>query len=407
MSEPKKALIVVENNFVPLDPRVWSEATTLRDAGWKVTIMCPEPSGVYICPPRGTDGMVDMEGVRVLYFRLKSANNGIAAYLAEYLSAFFTIWRLSWLVWRRDRFDILHICNPPDIFFPLLLFYRLLGVGIVYDHHDLFPEFVQHRFHGLGGRLFHWAALVMEYMTCRSAHIMIAVNESYREVAIQRAGLSNERIVTVRNGPRTNEFSPLPPVEALKSGFPFLVCYIGIMGYEDGIPEMLESIRHVIQHLGRRDIYFHLMGGGALLPWAQEQIAAWGLGPYVTAPGMVKDRTVIRQYLSTADVCLSPEPMSPLNAISTFIKVGEYMAMGKPVVAFDLKETRWTACEAAIYVEPGDTSGFGQAISDLIDSPARRTAMGGCGRERFLQCLAWEHQECNLLAAYDRAMHSN
>ncbi len=403
MTTPGNALIVVENNFVPLDPRVWSEAVSLRDAGWKVTIICPEPSGVYSCPPAGEDGSVDLEGIRVFYFRLSAANDGIGAYLSEYGTALTRIGQLCWRIWQSERFDILHICNPPDIFFPIALFYRLLGTAVIYDHHDLFPEFVKDRFQGAPGRLLYGAAMAMEYLTYQAAHITIAVNESYREVAQERGHLPSERIAVVRNGPQIRSFFPLPAVHALKKGFPFLVCYIGIMGYEDGIPEMLKAIRHVIVDLGRRDILFHLMGDGALRPWALQQVRAWGLECFVEMPGMVKDRTAIRQYLSTADLCLSPEPSSPLNSRSTFIKVGEYMAMGKPLVAFDLRETRFTAHEAAVYVEPGDTDAFGQAIADLIDSPNRRGEMGRCGRERFVEYLGWEHQEKKLLETYERA----
>ncbi len=403
MTESKKVLIVDENNFVPLDPRVWQEATSLRDAGWKVTVICAAPSGVFKHLGATEGGSVDLEGVRVFYLHLSSANEGFSAYLREYSSAFVKIASLAWRLWRSEGFEVLQVCNPPDIFFPLLLIYRLLGAAVIYDHHDLFPEFVRHRFRGIAGKIMSWAALAMEYLTHQCAHITMEVNESYRDIAIQRGHVAPQRIVVVRNGPPMQDFTPLPPVAALKKGFPFLVCYIGIMGYEDGIPELLEAIRYVVKDLGRSDTLFYLMGDGALRPWAVQQSRADELDGCVELPGMVKDRTIIREYLSTADLCLSPEPLSPLNARSTFIKVGEYMAMAKPIVAFDLKETRFTAREAALYVHPGDIRAFGQAISDLMDSPDLRAAMGKCGRERFLECLGWEHQEKHLLEAYERA----
>ncbi len=403
MDEQKKALIVVENNFVPLDIRVWQEATSLRDSGWKVSVVCPAPTGNYTVPTAGPDGAVDLEGIRVFYFALQAASEGIGSYVKEYLTAFLSISGLCWRLWRSDRFHVLQFCNPPDIFFPVMLFYRLLGAAVVYDHHDLFPEFVKHRFSGTAGRVLSWAAVAMEYLTCQCAHLTIAVNQSYRDIAMQRGHLSTDRVAVVRNGPSGAAFSPLPPAEALKQGFPFLACYIGIMGYEDGVPEMIEAIRHVVKDLGRNDILFYLMGEGALRGWALGKIKEWGLDGCVEMPGMVTDRNMIRQYLSTADVCLSPEPLSPLNAKSTFIKVGEYVAMGKPVVAFDLRETRFTAREAAMYVPTGDTDAFGQAISDLMDAPEQRAAMSECGRERFLECLAWEYQEKQLFEAYERA----
>jgi glycosyltransferase involved in cell wall biosynthesis len=384
---------------------VWQEATSLRDAGWGVTVICPAPTGVYAAPAADERGVVELEGIQVMYFGLSSADVGFAAYIREYVTAFFSVCRLSWKTWRRGRFEVLHICNPPDIFFPVMLFYRLLGAAVVYDHHDLFPEFVKGRFQGAAGRTLAFAATAMEYLSCQCAHLTIAVNESYREIAIQRGHVSPKKTVVVRNGPRIKEFSPVPGAAAGKRGYRFLVCYIGIMGHEDGIPEMLEAIRFVVKDLGRRDVFFYLMGEGALRTWAQQQITEWGLNDYVEMPGMVKDRTTIRQYLSSADLCLSPEPFSPLNAKSTFIKVGEYMAMGKPVVAFDLKETRFTASEAAVYVQPGDVQAFGQAISAMLDSPDQRAAMGMCGRERFQELLAWEHQEKHLLQAYERALN--
>lgn len=402
----KKALILVENSFVPLDVRVWYEATTLRDASWHVTVICPAPSGVHAETDRPVrnEAPVDLEGVNVIYFPLKSAQQGVAGYLTEYLTAFFNIARLTWRVWRQEHFDILHICNPPDMFFPLAFFYRLLGVGIIFDHHDLFPEFVNHRFHGAVGKLLYRLTLFMEYLTFRCADVILSVNESYRNIALKRGRISSEKNVVVRNGPKAKEFAPLAPQQDLKKGFPIFVCYLGIMGHEDGIWELIEAIRHVVLDLGRRDIFFYLIGDGALRAQALQQISAWGLGCCVEMPGMIGDKQIIKQYLSVADICLSPEPLSPLNANSTFIKVGEYMAMGKPVIAFDLRETRWTAQESAIYIPPGDIQRFAQAILELADHPQQRAAMGNYARRRFLECLSWEHQQENLLKAYHMAL---
>jgi len=402
MANTKKALILVENCFVPLDVRVWYEATTLRDDGWDVVVICPAPSDRKVAAHYSirADVPVNLEGITVYYFTVKAASAGVLGYVAEYLTAFFAMAKWAWRVWRQGRFQVLHICNPPDIFFPLAWFYRLQGAWIVFDQHDLFPEFVSYRFRGGFGKCVYWIARATEFLTYRCAHVVITVNESYRQIALARGRVPSDRLAIVRNGPRSDTFVPCLPVPALKRGMPFLACYVGIMGHEDGVMEAIASIRHVVRDLGRQDILFALIGDGALRPLALQQIRDWGLDGLVDMPGMITDKTIIRQYLSTADVCLSPEPLTPLNARSTFIKIGEYMAMGKPVVAYDLNESRWTARDAAVYVTPGDVHGFGRAIVDLMDDPAQRLAMGTRGRNRFLETLRWEHQKENLLAVY-------
>jgi glycosyltransferase involved in cell wall biosynthesis len=400
-------VIVVENSFVPFDIRVWYEATTLRDNGWRVTVICPSPpqsNGRADLPTAG-QSPVSLQGVDVFYFPNSTAREGILQYAVEYLTAFSSISRLTWRIWRHSRFDVLQFCNPPDIFFPISWFYRALGTGTIFDHHDLFPELVGHRYSGLSGRLLYRIARVMEYLTYRCAHVVVAVNESYRDIAIRRGRLSPDKVIIVRNGPKAHDFVPVEPSEALRKGFRLLACFVGVMGYEDGVLELLESIRYLIHDLGRRDILFVLIGSGAVRSQALEHVERWGLGRYVEMPGLIFDRLLIRQYLSTADICLAPEPLSPLNASSTFIKVGEYMAMGKPIVAYDLKETHWTAQEASLYVAPGDTRGFARAISVLADDTDQRARMGTFARHRFLDRLCWEHQQHDLLRAYRAALN--
>lgn len=406
MSNTRKVLIVEENSYPPFDIRVWYEATALRDAGWQVTVICPAATGVHA--DKETSGVTgtpeNLDGVTVYRFPLTFAEGSVFSYLVEYLSAFASIVWLSWRVWRDGRFDIIHFCNPPDIFFPIGLLYRLLGARVVFDHHDLFPEFVTWRYHGLLGRLLYVIARVTEYLSLRSANAVISTNQSYRRIAMERGGISEDRVLVVRNGPKINEFVPVEPVPALKRGSPYLVCYAGVMGHEDGVLELLTSIRYIVHDLGRRDILFVLLGDGAVRSQALDNVAAWGLETVVDMPGMIQDRLLLRRYMCTADVLLSPEPLTPLNVHSTFIKVGEYMAMGKPTVAYDLDGTRHTAGRAAVYVEPGNIQEFGQAIVTLLDDPERRQRMGDIGRQRILNHLGWEHQQQNLFRAYAIAL---
>lgn len=396
-------LIVEENSWVPIDRRVWYEATTLRDAGWDVTVICPAARGAHAGKVKlyeSTKSPEDLEGIKVYRFSLNFAEKGAVDYFIEYLVAFVSICRLSWKVWRTQGFDIIHFCNPPDIFFPVGLLYRLLGAKFVFDHHDLFPEMVLERFQGVKGWGIYIIARLMEFLTFQSANMVIANNESYKQIAEGRGRKKADRIVVVRNGPRIQDFVPVSPDPSLKRACQYMVCFVGIMGEEDGVLELIEVIRYIVHKMGRRDIMFAMLGDGAVRSQALHQVSAWSLDEFVDMPGMVRDDRLLRQYMSTADVCVSPEPKTRLNVSSTFIKVGEYMAMGKPIVAFDLKETRFTAQGAALYVTPGDIEGFGRAILDLLDDPARRLEMGMIGRNRIRQSLSWEHQKEALLNAY-------
>jgi glycosyltransferase involved in cell wall biosynthesis len=406
MANNRKVLIIEENNAVPFDRRVWQEATTLRDADWSVTVICPAAIGV--TPDQNASGRPiqreSLDGITVYRFPLTFATGGFAGYLAEYLLAFIAIARLSWRVWCHEHFDLIQFCNPPDIFFPIGLFYRLLGARVIFDHHDLFPELIARRYSGMTGKLLYVLSRMTEYLTFHSANVVISTNQSYRQIAMGRGRVSEDHVIVLRNGPKSDEFVPVEPTSKLKRGFPYLACYAGVMGYEDGVLELISSIQYIIHEMDRRDILFILLGDGAIRSQALAQVNSWNLEAVIDMPGMIHDNFLLRQYLSTADVCLSPEPLTPLNAHSTFIKVGEYMAVGKPVVAYDLQETRFTAQEAALYATPGDVGDFGRAIAALMDDPERRRRMGEFGRQRFLSCLSWDHQKQNLFQAYNVAL---
>ena len=408
MASAGRALIVVENNSVPFDCRVWREAKALHEACWQVSVICPLSSqDDWLVRPDSLAGNHEvLDGIHIYRFPLAFAAHDALAYLREYLGAFAHVARLSWHVHRNNGFDVLQVCNPPDIFFPLGLFYRLLGKSFIFDHHDLFPEGVAFRFGGLGGQIMRRLAQLMEWLTLRSANVVMATNESYRRIAIERGGVLPRNVFVVRNGPELTSFQPVEPAPALKQGFPYLACYLGVMGAEDGVEPMLEAIRFVIHDLGRRDVHFVLIGDGAMRPLGLSRIAEWELESQVSMPGRLPDADV-KRYLSTADVCLSPDPYTPLNDLSTMNKIMEYMIMGKPLVSFDLKEARFSAQDAAVYVPCGDIRAFGQAIVKLLDDPCRRQQMGEFGRRRVLEELAWEYQKPCLLAAYSAAMNSH
>jgi glycosyltransferase involved in cell wall biosynthesis len=402
-----QVLIIEENSTIPFDRRVWYEATALRDEGWQVTVICPGETikrENRLVIGNLEESSEDLDGIKVCRFPLEFAVNGVGSYFREYIIAFINIIKLSWRVWKTEGFDALHVCNPPDIFFPMSILYRFLGVRVVFDHHDLFPEMVLGRFEGMKGKFFYGFARLLEYLSFKSANVVISNNQSFFQLAHERGKVSKNKIVMVRNGPRTEEFKPLVPTPELKGNFPFMVCFAGVMGEEDGILELIESIKYIIKHVGRKDILFSLLGDGSSRSRALLKVSDWGLDDYVNMPGMIHDDILLRKYLSTADICVSPEPLTPMNLHSTFIKIGEYMAMGKPVVAYDLEESRYTAQESAIYVTPGDTKAFGQAIIDLIDNPQLCERMGRYGLRRVQNLLSWEHQQKQLIQAYKIAL---
>jgi len=404
VTHPGNVLIVVENNWVPVDRRVWYEATTLRDFGWKVTVICPAPTGAHAGENAPEHNSIvereNIDGVIVYRFHLTFAEEGISKYLREYISSFIWVAKLSWKIWREERFDILHICNPPDIFFPIGLFYRILGAKLVFDHHDLFPEMVIWRFKGVKGKLLRFLGRLMEYLTFKSSNVVLTTNESYKQIALNRNRIRKDSIYVVRNGPKIREFKPVDPDLSLRRHFPYVACYVGIMGEDDGVSELVDVIRLIVQDLKRTNILFILVGDGSDLPLVKQRVADYGLDEFVDMPGMIRDDLLLRRYMCSADVLLSPEPWTPLNAHSTFIKVGEYMAMGKPIVAYDFKETKYTAEDAAVYVSHGDVKGYAQAILSLLENENKRKRMGKIGFKRVKELVGWENQKRILLDTY-------
>lgn len=401
----KSALIIVENQPYFTDTRVKAEAASLREAGWRVHVICPRLTQD---GPRGSSPVYQdlaLGGIDIHSYRMNFAAGGIIGYLREYLVSLFHIARLSLRVFRNDRFPVVHLCNPPDILFMVGAFYKLLGRRVIFDHHDLFPEMILSRHKGLAQRVFFHFSRVLEFLTFRTADTILATNQSYRDIAVRRGRVDEGDVFIVRNGPRAGEIVPGDPAPELKRGFSLMACYAGIMGPEDGVLELMQVIRHIVLQLERTDILFCLLGDGAARNEAAEYARAWNIHKYVDMPGMILDRTLFCRYLSTADILLAPEMSNPLNDKSTFIKIAEYMAMGKPIAAYDLKETRFTAGEAAVYVPSGNMEAYATAIVALLDDPGRRALMGSLGNERVRTQFQWDHQKGNLLEAYDHVLH--
>ncbi|MEV1024976.1 glycosyltransferase family 4 protein [Streptomyces sp. NPDC050264] len=388
----RRALILVENLSVPFDRRVWQECTTLRDAGWTVDVICPRGSR------RDTEAEAEIDGVRIHRYPLRAATGGPAGYLREYGSA---LWHTVRLARKVGPVDVVHACNPPDLLFLPALWLKRRGARFVFDQHDLVPELYLSRF-GRGEDLLYRAVCALERRTYRAADIVLATNESYRDVALRRGGKRPGDVFVVRSAPQTDRFQPVPPEPQLKNGKPHLLCYLGVMGPQDGVDYALRALAKLRDELGRTDWHAVFVGSGDAFEAMVELSRRLGLSEQVRFTGRIPDADLVR-HLSTADVCLSPDPRNPLNDVSTMNKVLEYMAMGRPIVSFDLREARVSAGDAAVYAPANDESAFAGLIAQLLDDPEKRARMGKIGEERIGGDLSWRNSQASLLAAYAAA----
>jgi glycosyltransferase involved in cell wall biosynthesis len=387
----KKVLILVENLPSPFDRRVWQEANALRDAGYLVSIICPTGKGY-------EKRYEEIDGIAIHRYRLPNEAEGAVGYLLEYGVAMLMTFWLSWKVLFTRGFDVIHACNPPDLFFMIGGFFKLLGKKFVFDHHDINPELYEAKF---GRRDAFWKLMVLlERWTFKTADVSLATNESYKRIAIERGGMDPDKVYVVRSGPSLERMKIVPPSAELKRGRKFLVGYVGVMGKQEGIDLLLESARVIVRDMGRTDVHFGLVGGGTSLEDMKQLAGDKGIADHVTFTGRVPDAEMIAM-LNTADVCVNPDVANDMNDKSTMNKIMEYMALAKPIVQFDLTEGRFSAQDASLYARKNDAGDMAAKIVELLDDPARRAEMGAFGRRRVENDLEWRYEVPKLLAAYE------
>jgi len=387
-----RVLILVENLSVPLDRRVWQESRALTEAGCEVHVVCPQGTR------QDTEPYAEIEGVHIHRYPLRTATGGARGYLREYGAAMWHTFRIALrLGWRRPV-DVIHACNPPDLFWLVGLPFKLKGTRFVFDHHDLVPELSLSRF-GDDRKLMYRICLLFERLTFATAAHVIATNRSYRDVALSRGRKSPTQVDVVRSAPDIARFQDQRPDPGLKRGAPHLLAYLGVMGPQDGLDYALRALAALRHDLGRTDWQAVFVGGGDMLQASIELAEDLGMGDVVRFTGRIPDEELCT-WLSTADVCLAPDPKNPLNDVSTMNKIMEYMALGRPIVSFDLVEARVSAGDAAVYARPNDEVAFAEAIAGLLDDPERRAEMGRIGRTRVAGELSWEASRANLIRAY-------
>jgi len=390
-SAGRRILMLLENNPYPQDARVRREAVTLTDAGYDVAVIAPRS--------RGQRLSATVDGVKVYRYPAPPDRDGLIGYLIEYGYSLIAAALVTLYVAIRRGFDVIHAHNPPDTFALIAMWYKPLGKRFVFDHHDLSPEMYEARFGDSSRRSVRRVLQLLERLTFRVADYVIATNESYRSVAILRGGVPEDRVTVVRNGPDADRVKPASPDPTLGNGAGTVMAYVGVMGPQDGVDYLVRSLASLSNDLGRNDFVCFVVGSGSAVPGLKALTAELGMGDRIRFTGRISDEDLMR-HLSTADICLAPDPYTPFTDQSTMIKITEYMALGKPTVAFDLTEHRRTAGDAALYAVPNDERDFASKLVELMDDPEKRERMGEIGRERIAGSLNWSHQGQRLIEAY-------
>ncbi|WP_020589305.1 glycosyltransferase family 4 protein [Desulfobacter curvatus] len=388
-----KILIIVENLPVPFDRRVWQEATTLQRNGHSVSILCPVMKGY-------NKRYEVLDGIHIYRHPLPMEGSGAAGYLVEYASALFFQFSLSLKVLVERGFDVIHACNPPDNIFLVGGFFKLvLGKKFLFDHHDINPELYIAKF----GRkdLFYRCMLLWEKLTFKTADVSIATNHSYRRIAIERGKMKPENVHVVRSGPDLDRARRVAPNDQWKNNKTFMVGYVGVMGAQEGLDYLLNGIKYLVHELKRVDTHFVLVGGGTELESLKMMMNDLDIEDFVTFTGRVSD-AVLMEILSTADVCVNPDVVNEMNDKSTMNKIMEYMALGKPIVQFEMTEGRFSAQKASLYAAPNDHRSLMDNIIKVLDDSDLAQRMGDFGRRRVISELQWTHEIPKLLNAYDQ-----
>ncbi len=392
-TKARRVLIVVENLPVPLDRRVWLEATALYDAGYQVSVICPTG--------RGWDKPREViDGIHIYrYPEPPEAHSGAVAYAREYLMSMWHWFGLARVVWRERGFDVIQGCNPPDLIFVLALWYRLWGGTYLFDHHDVCPELFEAKFGKRG--LLYAVMRVWERMTFATARVSIATNESFRNIAITRGKMAPQDVFVVRSAPRVVSFVPGPGDAKYRKGAATVLGYVGVIGQQEGMDLLVLAVEHLVKVLGHADLHVVIVGFGPALAEVQDDVRLRGLEAHFTFTGPLYAEDLLAA-LNAVDIGVSPDPKNAMNDISTMNKVMEYMTLEKPLVQFDLTEGRASAGDASLYARANDPVDFAAKVAELIADPDMGRQMGKRGRARVLERLSWDHSIPHLLAAYDR-----
>jgi len=387
----RKILIIVENLPVPFDTRVWQEATTLAANGYTVSVICPKG--------KGYDKEEEcLEGVHIFRHDLPTEGNGVLGYAMEYGTALKEELRLAKKIYNTIGFDVIQGCNPPDDIYLVAQQFKKYGVKYVFDHHDICPELFEAKF-GKASGLLYMSQLWLERQTYKHCTFAFVTNESYKKIAIERGKMPPDRVIVLRSGPRLERMKIQEPKLELKRGYKYMVGYLGVIGQQEGVEYILECAKYIKER--ENNVFWGIVGGGPNLEAVKQKAKTMGLEDCMEFTGRVNDQQML-DYLNTAEVCVNSDTYNSMNDKSTMNKILEYMALGKPIVQFDLTEGRYSAQEASLYAERNNPIDMAEKIIYLLNNSEARRKMGEYGRQRVINELSWEHTSKALLIGYEK-----
>ncbi len=373
----KHIAVLVQNVSLADDNRLRKQVDALLSAGYRVSVVtkrAPE-----------NEPFRHVAGLRLVEYPAPPEGASTLGHLSEY--AVSLAWQVPALVrlQRLDPIDVLQLCQPPDMYFPIAKVLRWRGTRVVLDQRDLMPETLLQRYDTVPGgplKVLTW----FERQTQRNIDHAVTVNGHLRDRLVG-AGGAPDRVSIVYNGPVMSRVD-----EAWTEPMPYrshrhLVCWAGKMGKQDRVDQVLQVARHIVHECGRRDVGFLLLGNGELLDELRSLTVELELEDWVEFPGWLPEVDLYR-YMASCDIGLD----TSLQEEVTPVKAMEYMANGLPVVGFDVEQTRVLTEGAGVLVTPGDTGVLAKELMSLLDNPEERQRLGDAGRTKVQEELAWERQ---------------
>lgn len=390
----RSCVIVVENLPVPFDRRVWQEAKALHAAGWKVSVICPSTDKY----PLAHEVIDD---IAVYRHPLPLEGRGAMGFLTEYMAALFHEARLLVKVLRREGFDVIQACNPPDLIFIVAAPFKLLGKKFVFDHHDVAPELFVAKFNRKG--FFHTLLLWAEWLTFKTADMVISANDTFREIAIDRGGKARDDVTTVYSVPDPTRLRRIAADKTVRGDRSVLIGYVGIIGDQDGVDHLIMAAKYLRDNLKKTDFRVAVVGDGPALASVRKLAEQHNLADHVTFTGYLSGDNLLAQ-LSDFDIGVIPDPVNEYNDKISMNKVFEYSALGIPIVSYDLTETHRLLGDAGTYATKPDPEGLAIAINGLLESADLRTRRGLDAKQLADAKFSWDNEVTKLIAAYDRIL---